>query len=154
MQPDEAEAETMAVVVMWSHWPHITSQHVLLSPCGRVSGRGLLHCNRDAQTLVYQLSMAHILIFFKSPKNVTAHFPPRQMKDKCGPSNMAVDLCLWTTSEQGHVLWCWERLGAITSPFTTCAKVVRRGNEVSASNDSLEHCSISYVKQAGPGYWL
>lgn len=48
----------------------------------------------------------------------------------------------------------WQRLRAITLSFSTCAKFARQDNEVLASNDSLQHCSISYVKQAGPGYWL
>lgn len=52
------------------------------------------------------------------------------------------------------VSWCWQRLRAITFSFSTCAKVVRQDNEVLASNDSLQHFSISYVKQADPGYCL
>lgn len=98
--------------------------------------------------------MGQILIFFKLKKSVIAYFSYFQMKDKCNSSTKAWGFSVSEPHLKGAVLWCWEHLRAITSPFTTCAKVVRRDNEVLASNDSLEHCSISYVKQKGPGYWL
>lgn len=50
--------------------------------------------------------------------------------------------------------WCWQHFRAITFLFSTCAKVIRQDNEVLASNDSLEHCSISYVKPTDSGYCL
>lgn len=55
---------------------------------------------------------------------------------------------------KGAVLPCWHCLRPITFSFSTCAKVIMQDNEVLASNDSHQHCSISYVKLTDPGYWL
>lgn len=103
----------------------------------------------------HQHSMAHIQ--FSTKKNEVSRPTSPLLSDKKTSAIPGIQWGFLTVSEphlKRAVLRCWQRLRAITFSFSTCAKVARQDNEVLASNDSLQHCSISYVKQAYPGYWL
>lgn len=107
-------------------------------------------CDR-AQTSIYQFFMAHILI-------LKYHCLLCLLSDKWQlPAFLRIRYEILTVSEphlKRAVLLCWHCLRPITFSFGTCAKVIRQDNEVLASNDSHQHCSISYVKLTDPGYWL
>lgn len=94
----------------------------------------------------------HTMWFSSNKKKATTYLSSSQMKEKCNFRDKEIFLTACEPHLQRTVLWCWQHLRAITSLFNTCAKVVRQDNEVLASSDSLQHCSISYVKQADPGY--